>query len=82
MPADATASQNLIIFGSFKSRLVLIFLVPAHLGGPGERAFKRVCVCVLLILRQYRTKVIYKNSKLLLLHYYTRLMACFPGQPG
>jgi len=22
------------------------FLVPAHLGGPGQRAVKRVCVCV------------------------------------
>jgi len=22
------------------------FLVPAHLGGPGQRTFKRVCVCV------------------------------------
>ena len=22
------------------------FLVPAHLGGPGKRAVKRVCVCV------------------------------------
>ena len=67
-----------------KIQIGFAFLVPAHLGGPGERAFKWVCVCVcvLLILRQYRTKVIYKNSKLLLLHYYTRLMACFPGQPG
>ena len=24
------------------------FLVPAHLGSPGQRAIKRVCVCVLL----------------------------------
>ena len=23
-----------------------IFLVPAHLGSPGQRAVKRVCVCV------------------------------------
>ena len=29
-----------------KIRIGFAFLVPAHLGGPGERAFKRVCVCV------------------------------------
>jgi len=29
-----------------KSRLVLPFLVPAHLGSPGKRAVKWVCVCV------------------------------------
>jgi len=26
------------------------FLVPAHLGSPGQRAVKRVCVCVLNIV--------------------------------
>jgi len=31
---------------SVKSRLVFPFLVPAYLGSPGERAVKRVCVCV------------------------------------
>jgi len=31
---------------SVKSRLVFTFLVPAHLGSPGNRAVKRVCVCV------------------------------------
>jgi len=31
---------------SVKSRLVLTFLVPAHLGNPGQTAVKRVCVCV------------------------------------
>ena len=25
-----------------------IFLVPAHLGSPGQRAVKRVCVCVVV----------------------------------
>ena len=29
-----------------KSRMVLPFLVPAHLGSPGQRAVKWVCVCV------------------------------------
>jgi len=35
-PADATATHSL---ASVKSRL-------AHLGSPGKRAVKRVCVCV------------------------------------
>ena len=30
-----------------KIQIGFIFLVPAHLGSPGERAVKRVCVCVL-----------------------------------
>jgi len=29
-----------------KIQIGFAFLVPAHLGGPRERAFKRVCVCV------------------------------------
>ena len=31
---------------SVKSRFGFTFLVPAHLGSPGKRAIKRVCVCV------------------------------------
>ena len=31
---------------SSKIQIGFTFLVPAHLGGPGERAVKRVCVCV------------------------------------
>jgi len=27
------------------------FLVPAHLGSPGKRAVKQVCVCVYYLLR-------------------------------
>ena len=30
------------------------FLVPAHLGSPGKRAVKRVCVCVCAYLRVCR----------------------------
>jgi len=30
-----------------KIRIGFTFLVPAHLGSPGQRAVKRVCVCVL-----------------------------------
>ena len=29
-----------------KIQIVFTFLVPAHLGSPGKRAIKRVCVCV------------------------------------
>ena len=29
-----------------KSQIGFTFLVPAHLGSPGKRAVKRVCVCV------------------------------------
>ena len=34
-----------------KIQIGFTFLVPAHLGSPGQRAVKRVCVCVLLLLR-------------------------------
>jgi len=30
-----------------KIQIGFAFLVPAHPGSPGKRAFKRVCVCVL-----------------------------------
>jgi len=29
-----------------KIQIGFTFLVPAHLGSPGQRAIKRVCVCV------------------------------------
>ena len=31
-----------------KIQIGITFLVPAHLGGPGKRAVKQVCVCVCL----------------------------------
>ena len=40
VPADATVS----CFS--KIQIGFTFLVPAHLGSPGKRAVKRVCVCV------------------------------------
>ena len=33
-----------------KIQIGFTFLVPAHLGSPGKRAVKRVCVCVYLLL--------------------------------
>ena len=30
------------------------FLVPAHLGSPGKRAVKRVCVCVCVVTDAHR----------------------------
>jgi len=33
-----------------KIRIGFTFLVPAHLGSPGQRAVKRVCVCVTVLL--------------------------------
>ena len=32
-----------------KIQIGFTFLVPAHLGSPGQRAVKRLCVCVLLL---------------------------------
>ena len=32
-----------------KIQIGFTFLVPAHLGSPGQRAVKRVCVCVCII---------------------------------
>jgi len=33
-----------------KIQIGFTFLVPAHVGSPGQRAVKRVCVCVVLFL--------------------------------
>ena len=41
-PADATAT--VCCFSKIQTGFA--FLVPAHLGSPGKRAVKRVCVCV------------------------------------
>jgi len=32
-----------------KIQIGFTFLVPAHLGSPGKRAIKRICVCVLVL---------------------------------
>ena len=33
-----------------KIQIGFTFLVPAHLGSPGQRAIKRVCVCVCYLI--------------------------------
>ena len=42
-PADATATHCLLLH---LNPDWFCLLVPAHLGGPGRRAVKRMCVCV------------------------------------
>jgi len=43
-----------------KIQIGFTFLVPAHLGSPGQRAVKRVCVCAcVLFLISYRTVLCY-----------------------
>ena len=37
-----------------KIQIGFTFLVPAHLGSPGKRAVKRVCVCVCVSARLHR----------------------------
>ena len=36
-----------------KIQIGFTFLVPAHPGSPGQRAVKRVCVCVYVLLCDY-----------------------------
>ena len=36
-----------------KIQIGFTFLVPAHLGSPGQRAVKRVCACVRACVLQY-----------------------------
>jgi len=36
-----------------KIQIVFTFLVPAHLGSPGKKVVKRVCVCLILTILQY-----------------------------
>jgi len=43
----------LTVFCSNKIQIGFTFLVPADLGSPGERAIKRVCVCVFVYVSVY-----------------------------
>ena len=64
-----------------KIQIGFTFLELAHPGSPGQRAIKRVCVCVTAtvctLFWRYFVDVLYDT----LLHY-TYLTASFPGQPG
>jgi len=55
-------------------------LVPAHLGSPGQRAVKRVCVCVFTLLQLARShqneSVIYLSSRRGCRHYVFTLFVC------
>jgi len=51
----------LTVFCFSKIQIGFTFVVPAHLGSPGKRAVKRVCVCVFLY-EQYITKLYYITS--------------------
>ena len=51
-----------------KIQIGFTYLVPAHLGSPGQRAIKRVCVCVT-----------YKMAAVINWHRYgTKLRHCYP----
>jgi len=43
----------LIVSCFSKIQIDFIFLVPAHLGSPGERAVKQVCVCVVFLFSTF-----------------------------
>ena len=45
-----------------KIQIGFTFLVPAHLGSPGKRAVKRVCVCVLGTYGRVRVRYMELND--------------------
>ena len=50
-----------------KIQIGFTFLVPAHPGSPGQRAVKRVCVCVTLTnIEKYHKKI--SNTSIILIH--------------
>ena len=61
-PADSTATQCLLLH---LNPDWFCLLVPAHPGSPGQRAIKRVCVCVCVwsaVHRQYSKEVSLESS--------------------
>jgi len=44
---------------SSKIQIGFAFLIPAHLGSPGKRAVKRVCVCVCDLVNGMMNTVLY-----------------------
>ena len=57
-----------------KIQIGFAFLVPAHPGSPGQRAVKRVCVCVFLTYLLCRVVGITRTTTLLL-HLFNRLFS-------
>ena len=49
-----------------KIQIGFTFLVPAHLGSPGKRAVKRVCVCEYFLYWSYIVYCVYQSSHWLL----------------
>ena len=47
--ADQLMLLPLTVSSFSKIQIGFTFLVPAHLGSPGQRAVKRVCVCVCVL---------------------------------
>jgi len=45
-----------------KIQIGITFLLPAHLGSLGQRAVKRVCVCVWLVMRQNRWSTVVRAT--------------------
>jgi len=47
-----------------KIQIGFTFLVPAHTGNPGQRAVKRVCVCVFVFIIMFQLNVftVYKTD--------------------
>jgi len=48
--ADSTAIHCLTVSCFSKIQIGFTFLVPAHPGSPGQRAIKRMCVYVLILI--------------------------------
>ena len=48
----------LTVFCFTKIQFGFTFLVPAHLGSPGQRAVKWVCVCVLLSVNTVKVLIL------------------------
>jgi len=48
---------TLIVSCFSKIQMGFTFLVPAHLGSPGKRAVKRVCVCACFLTLMFHTVV-------------------------
>jgi len=48
LPLTVSCFSKIQIGFTFKIQIGFTFLAPAHLGSPGKRAVKRVCVCVVI----------------------------------